>query len=225
MKITHHCNQLSTENLEQEVSIRGWIDRRRDHGGVIFIDLRDREGKTQVVFSPDYNQKIYKLAESLRNEFVIYVTGKVLARPDGMVNTNIKTGTIDVYVHELIILNKSQATPIAINSTLEEAQENEEVRFKYRYLDLRRPREQRYIRLKSQFLYSWRKAFHEKGFDEIETPILCKSTPEGARDFLVPSRLHPSSFYALPQSPQTYKQLLMIAGFEKYYQVAKMFSR
>jgi aspartyl-tRNA synthetase len=163
------------------------------------------------------------MAEDLRSEYVIYVEGEVRARPDGMVNQNLATGSIDVYANKLTILNSSKTPAIAVNDASEEAQESEEVRLKYRYLDLRRPREQKLIRQKSQFLYAWRSALHKKGFDEIETPILCKSTPEGARDFLVPSRLNQGQFYALPQSPQTYKQLLMISGFEKYYQIAKCF--
>ncbi len=223
MKNSHHCNQLTAANEGQSVSLRGWIDRRRDHGGVIFIDLRDREGRTQVVFSPDVNKEMHAKAESLRNEYVIFITGKVSKRPDGMVNPKLATGEIEVYADSLEVLNVSATPPIAINELSDEAVENEDVRFRYRYLDLRRPREQRFIRLKSKFMHAWRNALVDDGFDEIETPILMKSTPEGARDFLVPSRLHAGSFYALPQSPQTYKQLLMIAGFEKYFQIAKCF--
>ncbi len=223
MKKTHHCNELKAVNIGKEVTLRGWVDRRRDHGGVIFIDLRDREGKTQVVFNPDFNKETHAVAEGLRSEYVIWVKGTVQARPEGMVNTKMPTGEIDVYVNELVILNESENPPIAVNDTTDEAVEGDEVRLKYRYLDLRRPREQRLIRLKSKFLSAFRTSFEENEFDEIETPILMKSTPEGARDFLSPSRLNPGSFYALPQSPQTYKQLLMIAGFEKYYQVAKCF--
>ena len=223
MKRTHHCDALRGKDIGSEVCLRGWVDRRRDHGGVIFIDLRDREGKTQVVFNPDFNGKTHAEAEGLRNEYVIWVKGTVKARPEGMRNPKMNTGEVDVYVSELRILGKSENPPIMVNDALADAPEGEDVRLKYRYLDLRRPREQRYIRLKSQFINAWRRSFEKYGFDDIETPILMKSTPEGARDFLSPSRLNPGKFYALPQSPQTYKQLLMIAGFEKYYQVAKCF--
>ncbi len=223
MKITHHCNQLRADNIGETVTLRGWVDRRRDHGGVIFIDLRDREGRTQVVFDPSYNKDVHAVAEALRNEYVIHVKGEVKHRPEGQENPKMDTGEVDVFVSSLNILSESQTPPIAVNHTLEEAAENEEVRLRYRYLDMRRPAEQKLIRTKSNFIYAWRKYLHEAGFDEIETPILMKSTPEGARDFLVPSRLSPGNFYALPQSPQTYKQLLMVAGFEKYYQIAKCF--
>ncbi|MBF0430286.1 MAG: aspartate--tRNA ligase [Fibrobacteria bacterium] len=223
LQITHHCNQLRESDVGQQVALRGWIDRRRDHGGVIFTDLRDREGKTQVVFNPDFNAKIHEAADKLRNEFVIHVKGEVKHRPEGMVNPKMDTGAVDVYAHELLILSKCLPLPISINDNAEEAPEGEDVRLKFRYLDMRRPRQQRLIKLKSDFLFAWRKALHESGFLEVETPILMKSTPEGARDFLVPSRLNPGKFYALPQSPQTYKQLLMVAGCEKYYQIAKCF--
>ncbi len=223
MQITHHCNALRDTNLNQKVSIRGWVDRRRDHGGVIFIDLRDREGKTQIVFNPEHNHKTHQLGESLRNEFVIHIEGTVQSRPEGMLNPSLPTGAIDVLVDTLTILNSSLTPIIEVNDIQEESKEGEEIRFKYRYLDMRRSKQNHLIRLKSRFLHSWRTALHNKKFDEIETPILCKSTPEGARDFLVPSRLHSTEFYALPQSPQTYKQLLMISGFEKYYQIAKCF--
>lgn len=223
MNKTHHCNELSQTNLDQRVCLQGWIDRRRDHGGVIFVDLRDREGRTQVVFNPEHNPQAHQAANILRNEYVIRVEGIVLARPEGMINSNLKTGHIDVYADKLVILNQSETPPLAINEIAEETAVGEEVRLRYRYLDLRRPSSQKLIRQKSQFIFAWRKALHDSGFDEIETPILMKSTPEGARDFLVPSRLNPGKFYALPQSPQTYKQLLMIAGFEKYYQIAKCF--
>jgi len=220
---THHNNELRSSDEGKTVTLRGWVDRRRDHGGVIFIDLRDREGRTQVVFNPDFNKDTHALADGLRNEYVIHIEGQVKKRIKGMTNKKLTTGEIEVYVDKLVILNQSLTPAIAINEISEEAAESEDIRLKYRYLDLRRPAEQRLIRLKSKFLHAWRNALHDKGFDEIETPILMKSTPEGARDFLVPSRLHKNKFYALPQSPQTYKQLLMISGFEKYYQVAKCF--
>jgi len=220
---THHNNELRGSDEGKTVSLRGWVDRRRDHGGVIFIDLRDREGRTQVVFNPDFNKDSHAIADGLRNEYVIHIEGEVKRRIEGMANTKLDTGEVEVYVHKLTILNQSLTPAIAINEIADEAVESEDIRLRYRYLDLRRPREQRLIRLKSEFLYEWRNALHDMGFDEIETPILMKSTPEGARDFLVPSRLHPGKFYALPQSPQTYKQLLMISGFEKYYQIAKCF--
>lgn len=223
MKVSHHCNALRQSDIGKTVQLRGWVDRRRDHGGVIFIDLRDREGKTQIVFSPDFRSDIHKQAESLRSEWVLWIEGEVKARPDGMINPKMPTGSVDVYVHTLRVLNKSLTPPIAVNDQHEDIPEGEEVRLKYRYLDLRRPRQNRYIRLKSNFLFAWREALHHQGFCDIETPILMKSTPEGARDFLVPSRMSEGQFYALPQSPQTYKQLLMVAGFERYYQMAKCF--
>ncbi|MFC1584359.1 aspartate--tRNA ligase [Fibrobacterota bacterium] len=222
LKTTHHCNELRASDAGQQAVLQGWVNRRRDHGGVIFIDLRDRNGKTQVVFKPEHNLAVLEQAESLRHEYVIQVSGVVKARPQGMINPNLDTGEIDVLGDELVILNPSETTPILVNEK-EEVPESEDIRLKYRYLDLRRPRNQKLIRLKSEFIYCWRRALHDCGFDEIETPILMKSTPEGARDFLVPSRMNPGKFYALPQSPQTYKQMLMIAGFEKYYQIAKCF--
>lgn len=223
MKATHHCNALRGTDIGKTVCLRGWVDRRRDHGGVIFIDLRDREGKTQIVLSPDYHPECHAEGNDIRNEWVLWIEGVVRARPDGMVNTKMDTGEVDVYIHSLKILNKSQNPPIAVNDTHEDAPEGEDIRLRYRYLDLRRPRQQRLVRLKSDFLFAWREALHTQGFCEVETPILMKSTPEGARDFLVPSRMNPGMFYALPQSPQTYKQLMMVSGIEKYYQVAKCF--
>lgn len=223
MKRTHNCGELRAEDIGKTVSLAGWVDRRRDLGGVIFVDLRDKYGKTQVVFNPDRNPEVHKLADRLRNEYVIYVTGEVQARPAGMENEKIGTGMIDVKIDKLEILNESLTPPIAINDPKEECKENDDFRLTYRYLDLRRPWIQKNLMLKSRFLKAVYEFFYANGFENIETPVLCKSTPEGARDYLVPSRVNPGKFYALPQSPQQYKQLLMIAGFDRYFQIAKCF--
>lgn len=223
MKRTHNCGQLRSENVNEKVTLCGWVDRRRDLGGIIFIDLRDKYGKTQVVFNPEHNPEVHQLADTLRNEFVIQITGTVQARPEGMINDKLPTGTIDIMSDDLTIFNKAEPSPLAINDHNEVSKENDDVRLKYRYLDLRRPWNQRKILLKSKFLQHARSFFAEHDFEDIETPVLCKSTPEGARDYLVPSRVNEGKFYALPQSPQTYKQLLMISGFDRYYQIAKCF--
>jgi aspartyl-tRNA synthetase len=223
MKRTHTCGDLRKDDIGKTVCLKGWVDRRRDLGGVIFIDLRDKFGKTQVVFDPELNPENHKLADTLRNEFVIEIEGVVRQRPEGMENAKLDTGDIDIASQNLKILNKSAPLPLSINDFKEESKENEELRLKYRYLELRRPWVQKNVVLKSQFLYETHHFFHDNGFEEIETPVLCKSTPEGARDYLVPSRVNPGTFYALPQSPQTYKQLLMIAGMDRYYQIAKCF--
>lgn len=223
MKRTHNCGELQKNDIGKTVTLCGWVDRRRDLGGVIFVDLRDKYGKTQVVFDPARNAEVHKIADALRNEFVIQATGEVQSRPEGMENEKLSTGNIDVKIDELIILNKSETPPLEINNAKEESKENDDLRLRYRYLDLRRPWIQKNLMLKSKLLGETHAFFRKNGFEEIETPVLCKSTPEGARDYLVPSRVNPGKFYALPQSPQQYKQLLMIAGMDRYYQIAKCF--
>jgi aspartyl-tRNA synthetase len=219
-KRTHTCGELRSSNIGQTVTLTGWVDTRRDLGGVIFIDLRDRYGKTQVVFNPQTNKQMHELAGTLRNEFVISVTGKVERRPSGTENSSLATGEIDVLARELTILNKADTPPFAIDDDVEVS---EDTRLKYRYLDLRRPRMQKNLLLRHKLYLITRKYFDELGFIEIETPVLMKSTPEGARDYLVPSRIHRGKFYALPQSPQTYKQILMVAGMDRYFQIVKCF--
>ncbi len=220
MKRTHHCGELNESFVGKEVILNGWVNKWRDHGGLIFIDLRDRHGLTQVVFNPQVNQKTYEKAKNLRTEDVVAVKGIVQKRPPEAINKKLHTGAIEVHVHELEILNKAKTTPFEINDQIEVS---EEIRLKYRYLDLRRSRLQKNLITRSNVYKLVRDFYHEHDFVEIETPFLMKSTPEGARDFLVPSRNFPGRFYALPQSPQTYKQLLMIAGFERYFQIVKCF--
>lgn len=217
---THNCGELKLENIGQKVTLAGWVNRRRDHGGLIFIDLRDRAGLTQVVFDPERSREIHNLAGNLRSEYVIKVTGDVSKRPEGTENKSLATGEIELIVSDLEILNTSKVPPFYINK---EADVDEYLRLQYRYLDLRRPHMQQNIILRHKVIKYMRDFLDEKGFVEIETPILTKSTPEGARDYLVPSRLNPGKFYALPQSPQQLKQLLMVAGFEKYFQIARCF--
>ncbi len=217
LKRTHSCGRLDRSGLGQQVTLMGWVHRRRDHGGVIFIDLRDREGLTQVVFKPERPELMEK-ARDLKQEYVVAVTGTVEARPDDMINKDLKTGEIEVWVDELRILNESKTPPFVIE---EEAQANEDLRFKYRYLDLRNSVLRDNVILRHHAMAATREYLNSQGLLEIETPILVKRTPEGARDFLVPSRLSPGKFYALPQSPQLYKQILMISGFDKYYQLPK----
>jgi aspartyl-tRNA synthetase len=223
MKRTHNCGELGKGDVGKTATLCGWVDRRRDLGGVIFVDLRDKYGKTQIVFDPARNVEVHKIADALRNEFVIQVKGEVQNRPAGMENEKLSTGDIDVKIDELMILNKAETPPLEINNAKEESKENDDLRLRYRYLDLRRPWIQRNLMLKSRFLGETHAFFRKNGFEEIETPVLCKSTPEGARDYIVPSRVNPGKFYALPQSPQQYKQLLMIAGMDRYYQIAKCF--
>ncbi len=220
MKRTHHCGQLNLEHRGQEIVLNGWVNKWRDHGGLIFIDLRDRYGITQIVFNPQVDSKAYETAKALRAEDVIAVKGIVKERPGEAVNPKMSTGAIELYVHELEILNKAKTTPFEINDLVEVS---EELRLKYRYLDLRRQKLQQNLITRSHVCKLVSDFFHSHDFVEIETPFLMKSTPEGARDFLVPSRNFPGRFYALPQSPQTYKQLLMIAGFDKYFQIVKCF--
>lgn len=219
-KRTHTCGELRTSDIGKTITLTGWIDRRRDLGGVIFIDLRDRYGKTQVVLQPQRSPNVYQQAKELRNEFVISITGKVEKRPSGTENLSLSTGEIDVFVDELAVLSKADTPPFVIE---DEIDLSEELRLKYRYLDLRRSSMQRTLIMRHQVYQTARKYFDEHGFLEIETPFLTKSTPEGARDYLVPSRIHSAKFYALPQSPQMYKQILMIAGFDRYFQIVKCF--
>ena len=203
---------------DEEVELAGWVDGRRDHGKLIFIDLRDRGGIVQLVFTPK-DEGLYRLADSLRPEWVISVKGMVVKRPAGMENPDLKTGECEISVGSFEVLNESETPPFRLDD--EGYEVNEELRLKYRYLDLRRPRLQKNIKLRSEFIRLVREFLFKKHFVEIETPILTKATPEGARDFIVPSRLQPGKFFALPQSPQQYKQLLMLAGFERYFQIAK----
>lgn len=217
---TATCGQLRKEDVGKAVTLMGWVARRRDHGGVIFVDLRDREGITQVVFKPDVNADMHRKAEAIRSEYVIAVQGKVELRPAGMENPKLDTGAVDVLCHDLRILNESKTPPFLIES---DAEVTEELRLKYRYLDLRRPRLLNNLRLRHRAYQATRGYLCDQGFMEVETPFLMKSTPEGARDYLVPSRVNRGKFYALPQSPQTYKQLLMVAGFDRYFQIVKCF--
>lgn len=224
MKRTHHCNELRIEHVGQVVTLCGWVHSRRDLGGVIFIDVRDREGRTQAVFDPSLlPQNVFDLAASLRNESVIRLSGKVRKRPDGTDNPKIATGQIEVVAAELEVLNQADPLPFQIDDPDSAAKVNEEMRLRYRYLDLRRPEMARNIRLRHKLAAATRRYFDENGFIEVETPMLFKSTPEGAREFIVPCRTNPGQFYALPQSPQQFKQILMVAGIERYFQLARCF--
>ena len=214
------CGELNKEQLGTSVTLAGWVDRRRDHGGLTFIDLRDREGIVQVVFNPEVTESYHQITTEVRNEYVLQITGEVALRPPGTENTKLATGEIEVIAKSITILNTSKTPPFYIN---EDNEVDESLRLKYRYLDLRRARMQKIILLRHQVVKFIRDYLDSKGFIEVETPILIKSTPEGARDYLVPSRVHPGKFYALPQSPQQIKQLLMVAGIEKYFQIAKCF--
>lgn len=216
---SHRCGEVTESHLDQEVDLCGWVHRRRDHGGVIFIDLRDREGLVQVVFDPDYAEA-FKLAETVRSEYVLKVHGKVRPRPEGTINANLTTGKIEVLATRLEILNKAETPPFPLES---EVEVSEETRLRYRYIDLRRPIMQQRMRLRRDITRHLRNFMDDNGFYEIETPFLTKATPEGARDYLVPSRTHPNHFFALPQSPQLYKQLLMVSGMDRYYQVVRCF--
>jgi aspartyl-tRNA synthetase len=216
----HSCGELSKKNIGQEVTLAGWVHRRRDHGGLVFIDLRDSEGLVQVVFNPDKSRAVHEIADKLRSEWVLRVIGEVAQRPPGTENPRVPTGEIEVIARSAEVLNSSKPPPFYIN---EETEVEESLRLKYRYLDLRRPRVKENILLRHRVVKFMRDFLDARGFIEIETPILMKSTPEGARDYLVPSRIHPGKFYALPQSPQQLKQLLMVAGFEKYFQIARCF--
>ncbi len=220
MRRTHNCRELGRDDAGREVVLMGWVQRRRDHGGVIFVDMRDREGITQVVFNPDLNKEVHEKAHAIRSEFVIGITGKVEKRPEGMTNPNLKTGEIEVFATELKILNPANTPPFLIEDTVDVS---ENVRLKYRHIDLRRPNIQKNLILRHKAAASVRQYLNNLGFIDIETPVLTKSTPEGARDYLVPSRVNPGMFYALPQSPQLFKQLLMISGFDRYYQIVRCF--
>ncbi|MCO4759170.1 MAG: aspartate--tRNA ligase, partial [Oceanospirillaceae bacterium] len=213
---SHYCGDLRKEHVGEEITLNGWVHRRRDHGGVIFLDVRDREGLTQVVFDPD-REESFALADSVRNEFVIEVRGLVRDRPEGTVNPDMPTGEIEVLGKELVILNKAETPPFQLD---EHQQVGEDVRLRHRYIDLRRPEMQDKLRFRSKVTNAIRNYLDDNGFLDIETPILNRATPEGARDYLVPSRTHEGSFFALPQSPQLFKQLLMVAGFDRYYQIA-----
>ena len=216
---THDCNALRKGDIGKQVTLAGWVNVTRDHGGVIFIDLRDREGLTQVVFRPEENAEVAKQAHTLRSEDVIQVIGRVAPRVPGTENSNLETGDIEVVPSELKILNRADDLPFQLDAEIH----NEDLRLTYRYFDLRRPHLARNLRIRHKVAKATRDYLDSQGFVEVETPILSKSTPEGARDFLVPSRLMPGKFYALPQAPQQYKQLLMVAGAEKYFQIAKCF--
>ena len=224
MKRTHHCNEIRDEHVGQTVTLNGWVHSNRDLGGVLFIDIRDREGRTQAVFDPsDLPADLFETASKLHSESVISVTGKVRVRPDGTKNEKIDTGLVEVVAEQLEVLNHADVLPFSIDDPEVAAKVNEELRLKYRYLDLRRPEMIHNMRLRSRVATATRVFMEDQGFLEIETPTLFKSTPEGAREFLVPSRLHPGQFYALPQSPQQYKQILMVAGVEKYFQLARCY--
>ncbi|MDT8451341.1 MAG: aspartate--tRNA ligase [Gammaproteobacteria bacterium] len=215
---SQYCGKITEEFLDQEVTLCGWVNRRRDHGGVIFIDLRDREGVVQVVFDPD-RAEIFQMAERVRNEYVLQVKGKVRARDESAVNPNLATGAIEVLALELQVLNTSETPPFQ----LDDVDVHEDLRLRYRYIDLRRDEMQKRIRLRSDVTAYLRFFLDKRGFMDIETPMLTKATPEGARDYLVPSRTHPGSFFALPQSPQLFKQLLMMSGLDRYYQIVRCF--
>ncbi len=221
---THHCNQLRPAQAGQSVVLSGWVHSRRDLGGVIFIDIRDREGRTQTVFDPsDLPKELFDRAAALRSECVVTISGLVRARPAGTNNPKIATGEIEVAARELEVLNMAEVLPFPVDDPEIARTVNEELRLQYRYLDLRRPEMARNLRLRSQVAAATRRHMEEQGFTEVETPVLFKSTPEGAREFLVPNRREPGTFYALPQSPQQFKQMLMVAGVEKYYQIARCF--
>ena len=215
---SHYCGQLTSSLLDREVELCGWVHRRRDHGGVIFIDLRDREGIAQIVFDPDYPEP-FAIADSVRNEFVLRITGKIRRRPEGTVNKDLATGEIEVLAQTIEILNKARTPPFQ----LDDENVADDTRLRYRYIDLRRPQMQHNIRLRAKVANILRNYLDEKGFIEIETPMLTRATPEGARDYLVPSRTHAGSFFALPQSPQLFKQLLMMSGMDRYYQIVRCF--
>ncbi len=217
---THTCGELSSKNLDNEVLLMGWVQSRRDHGNLVFIDLRDRYGITQVVLDPAASTAAHSVGSQLRNEYVLAIKGRVRARPTGMVNKNMITGEIEVIGMEARILNKSEPLPFPIE---ERTEASESMRLKYRYLDMRRPSLKNNLMTRMALVRELRRAMEDEGFLDIETPFLYKSTPEGAREFIVPSRIHPGNFYALPQSPQLFKQVLMIAGFDKYYQIVKCF--
>ena len=217
---THTCGELRQENGEEKVTLCGWVDRRRDHGSLIFINLRDRYGVTQVVFDPSEIEDVYEKAKELKSEYVVSISGRVRVRPDGMVNKDMATGEVEIVAADCQILNESKTTPFLI---VDDVDATEESRFRYRYLDLRRPEMQNNMIVRHKTAQVVRQYLTNQDFIEIETPFLMRSTPEGARDYLVPSRIHKGRFYALPQSPQTYKQILMVAGYDRYFQIVKCF--
>lgn len=219
-KRTHYCGEVSAEDVGKKVRVAGWVDTTRDHGGVVFTDLRDRTGKVQIVFSPEISEELVEKAKKLKHEFVIAVEGEVRRRPPGTENPKLKTGEVEIYAEKLQILNKSLPLPFPIE---DEVKVGEETRLKFRFLDLRRKKMMENIIFRHRLYQVVRDVFNREGFIEIETPYLTKSTPEGARDFLVPSRIYPGKFYALPQSPQLFKQILMVSGFDRYYQIARCF--
>src|ERR1700727_2334260 len=214
---THYCGRVDESSIGKSVTVAGWAHRRRDHGGVIFVDLRDREGLLQIVFDPD-KAAVFAMAERVRNEYVLKVTGAVRVRPPGTANANLKSGQVEVLCQELEILNRSEPLPFQLDETV-----SEEVRLRFRYLDLRRDEMRQRLMLRHRITRAMRNYLDEAGFIDIETPTLSKATPEGARDYLVPSRTHPGKFFALPQSPQIFKQLLMMAGMDRYYQIVRCF--
>lgn len=220
MSRTHYCGEVSEAAIGQRVSLKGWVQKRRDLGGLIFVDVRDRSGIVQVVFNPEISEPAAQIGEKLRNEFVVHIDGLVVARAEGQINAAMKTGKIEVQVDHASIINAAKNPPFAIEDNTDV---NEDLRLKYRYLDLRRPAMYETFKMRSDVTKSIRRFLDEEGFLEVETPILTKSTPEGARDYLVPSRVHDGEFYALPQSPQLFKQMLMVSGFDKYYQIARCF--
>lgn len=217
---TNSCGELTKKHVGKKVTLCGWVHNRRDHGGIIFIDLRDRYGLTQVKFDPNISKEAWDEADKTRNEWVLQVTGEVLARPKDMINKNLDTGEVEVAVKEVSVLNTSKTPPFEIN---QEKGVNEDLRLKYRFLDLRHPRLQKVMADRDKMITFIREYFHNNDFIEIQTPILANSSPEGARDFLVPSRMYPGKFYALPQAPQQFKQLLMVAGLDRYFQIAPCF--
>ena len=220
-KRSGYCGEISVKHKDTAVTVKGWVQRRRDHGGLIFIDLRDRSGIVQVVFSPEViGETLFRESESVRSEYVLSVTGMVRGRPEGTVNANLTTGEIEIYAEGLEILNRAKTPPFYIE---DEVNVDEMVRLKYRYLDLRRPEMQKMLMLRHRVAFAMREFLDKEGFLEIETPVLTKSSPEGARDYLVPSRVQPGNFFALPQSPQLFKQLLMVSGIDKYFQIARCF--
>ncbi|PRX77914.1 aspartyl-tRNA synthetase [Bacillus sp. V-88] len=219
-KRTAYCGDITETYIGEKITIKGWVQKRRDLGGLIFIDLRDREGIVQVVFNPDLSENALSLAEKIRNEYVLSVTGTVVARGEGTVNPNLKTGKVEIHAEEVQIINEAKTPPFMIDDQMEVS---EDVRLKYRYVDLRRPAMMETFKMRHNVTTSFRNFLNDNGFLDVETPILTKSTPEGARDYLVPSRVHKGEFYALPQSPQIFKQLLMVSGFDRYYQIARCF--
>ncbi|NYF24977.1 aspartate--tRNA ligase [Sporosarcina sp. JAI121] len=220
MQRTHYCGDLTEEVIGQTVTLQGWVQKRRDLGGLIFVDIRDRSGLVQTVFNPDFSKEAIEIADKLRNEFVVELTGKVIERQEKTKNPNLKTGSIEIQVEELVIVNEAKNPPFMIE---DDTDVSEELRLKYRYLDLRRPQLAKTFKMRSDITKTVRNFLDDEGFFEVETPILTKSTPEGARDYLVPSRVHEGEFYALPQSPQLFKQMLMVSGFDRYYQIARCF--